>query len=160
MYQRKFDELVVYLGSHPHVKNLGTTKLWKLIYFVDASALREIGATITGSEFIKYEHGPVPSRGEKRLRHLVRAKEVATTPRLLGGKTLHEVKSLRKPDLSVFTPEELTLVNAICDELGSATAKFLSDKSHLEPSWYYAAMLEKLSPTLMVYGATEDPEGL
>ena len=67
---RKLDDLILYLGSSPHVENLGITKLWKLIYFIDVAFLRETGKSLTDSEYIKYDHGPVPSRGDKRLKHL------------------------------------------------------------------------------------------
>ena len=66
--------------------NLGLTKLWKLIYFVNSKATREFGESVTGSDFIKYEQGPVPNRGEKHLRQLIRRGEVATLPRTVGAK--------------------------------------------------------------------------
>lgn len=160
MHSRKLEELIVHLGSHPSVTNLGLTKLWKLIYFVDARALRDLGETITGSDFIKYEHGPVPSRGEKYLRRMTRNSEVTTTPRNVGGKTLNEVKAVRTPDLSVFSNAELDLVDTVCSELGRKSATILSDLSHKEPSWHYAPMREKLSLELMAYGCEEDTEGL
>jgi uncharacterized phage-associated protein len=160
MHSRKLEELIVHLGSHPGVTNLGLTKLWKLIYFVDARALRELGESVTGSDFIKYEHGPVPSRGEKHLRRMTRSGEVTTTPRDVGGKTLNEVKAARTSDLSVFSKVELGVIDAVCAELGRKSATILSDLSHKEPSWHYAPMREKLSLELMAYGCEEDPEGL
>jgi len=160
MHSRKLEELIAHLGSHPGVTNLGLTKLWKLIYFVDAKALRELGCPITGSEFIKYEHGPVPSRGEKHLRQMTRRGEVTTSQRDVGGKTLNEVKSARHPDLGVFSEAELELVEAVCGELGRLSAKVLSDMSHKEPAWHYAVMREKLSPELMAYGSEEHADGL
>lgn len=160
MHNKKLQELIVHLGAHPGVVNLGLTKLWKLIYFVDSRALREFGEAVTASEFIKYEHGPVPSRGEKNLKQLVKKEEVTTTPRKVGTKTLNEVKSLRKADLSVFSREELELIDSVCVELGDKTATVLSDLSHREPAWHYAGIMEKLSPELIAYGAEEDPDGL
>lgn len=160
MHTRKLEEMIVHLGSHPGVVNLGLTKLWKLIYFVDAWAVREWGEPVTESEFIKYEHGPVPSRGEKHLKHLVRKGDVTTTPRTVSGKTLNEVKSTRKPDLKVFSKEELGLIHKVCTELGRKSAAALSHMSHEEPSWHYAPMLGKLSPELIAYGHAEDPDGL
>lgn len=160
VHGRKLSELIVYLGSHPRVNNLGLTKLWKLIYFIDARAVRETGADITGSEFIKYEHGPVPSRGEKHLKELVRGNEVTTAPRAIGGKTLTEVKSARTADLSVFSAEEEKIIDGVCAELGGKSANVLSALSHEEPSWHYAALMEKLSPELIGYGAKEDSDGL
>lgn len=160
MHSRKLEELIAHLGSHPGVSNLGQTKLWKLIYFVDAKALRDLGSLVTGSEFIKYEYGPVPSRGEKHLRQMNRRGEISTTQRDVGGMTLNEVKSTRGPDLSVFSEDELKLIESVCVELGRKSAKVLSDLSHQEPAWYYAVMREKLSPELMAYGHEEDADGL
>jgi hypothetical protein len=59
----KLDALILYQGKSPHVGDLGVTKLWKLIYFIDVSFLRETGMSLTGSDYIKYDHGPVPSCG-------------------------------------------------------------------------------------------------
>ncbi len=160
MHSRKLEELMIHLGSHPGVENLGPTKLWKLIYFVDAKALRELGEPVTSSEFIKYQHGPVPSRGEKHLKQLAKRGEVVTAPRQVGEMTLNEVKSTRKPDLSVFDKDELALIDAVCVELGRKSATILSGMSHREPAWHYAGMMEKLSPELIAYGQTEDPDGL
>ena len=157
---RKLSELIVYLGRHPGVSNLGITKLWKLIFFIDARALRELGEPITGSEFIKYEHGPVPSRGDKYLRKLLSAGTVTSEQRSVGSKTLNEIKAAREADRSVFTFEELSLIDTVCGELGRKSAVALSDLSHKEPSWHYAAMREKLSPELIAYGHKEDPDGL
>jgi len=156
----KLSELIVYLGAHPGVSNLGLTKLWKLIFFIDARAVRELGAPLTDSEFIKYEHGPVPSRGEKHLRHLLKKGDVTTSPRIVADKTLNEVKSARPADLSVFSADETALIDAVCAELGRKSAVALSELSHREPSWHYADMLGKLSPELIAYGAKEDADGL
>lgn len=160
MHKKKLQELIVHLGSHPGVRNLGLTKLWKLIYFVDSKALREFGEAVTSSEFIKYQHGPVPSRGEKSLKQLVRREEVTTAPRQVGGVTLNEVKSIRGADLSVFSAGELALIDCVCDELGGKSASVLSDLSHKEPAWHYAELMAKLSPELIAYGQSEDPDGL
>jgi len=156
----KLSELIVYLGSHPRVSNLGLTKLWKLIFFVDAKAVRELGGPLTGSEFIKYEHGPVPSRGEKHLKQLVKGGDVKTLPRTVGGKTLNEVLGARAADLSVFSAKEKDLIDSVCSELGRKSAVELSELSHQEPAWHYAEILGKLSPELIAYGVKEDADGL
>lgn len=160
MHSRKFEELIAYLGSQTGVTNLGPTKLWKLIYFVDCTALRELGETVTGSEFIKYEHGPVPSRGDKHLRQMTRRGELTTSQRNIGGMTLNEVKTTRVPDPDMFSKVELSVIDSVCAQYGRRSAKELSDLSHQEPAWHYAAMREKLSAELMLYGAAEDTEGL
>lgn len=157
---RKLSELIVYLGRHSEVGNLGLTKLWKLIFFIDARALRDLGEPVTGSEFIKYEHGPVPSRGDKFLRKLLKTGEVTSNQRTVGGKLLNEIKAVRPADLTAFSFEERQLIDSVCVELGRKSAAVLSELSHKEPSWHYARMMDKLSPELIAYGRTEDTAGL
>ncbi|MEO7931574.1 MAG: Panacea domain-containing protein [Chthoniobacterales bacterium] len=160
MNARKLEELIVHLASHPGVKDLGPTKLWKLIYFIDAQALRDLGEPVTDSEFIKYQHGPVPSRGEKHLKKLLESGDVTTTRAKVGSMTLNKVHAQREPEMDVFESAEATLIESICKKLGGKSATVLSNLSHLEPSWHYAEMREKLSPELIAYGHKEDPEGL
>lgn len=157
---RKLEELMVYVSRHPKVSNLGMTKLWKLVFFIDREAMCSLGSSITGSEFIKYEHGPVPSRGEKHLRKLCREKAVTCEQRGHAGYKLNEVSALREPCREVFSDEEIEIADAVCSEFGGKTAKQLSDISHQYPAWHYAEMLQKLSPTLMAYGTQEDSDGL
>lgn len=152
--------LILVIATHPSVKSLGLTKLWKLIYFVDVAALREHGATITGSEFVKYPHGPVPSRGEKILKAMRGEELVATEQRKNAGYVQTSVIALAKPDASVFSSEERAIIERVCAELGRKTAKALSDLGHDEPAWALANDLDKLDPELMQYGGAEDPEGL
>ena len=157
---QKLQELLVYVSHHSQVTDLGLTKLWKLVFFIDRACLRALGHTITGSEYIKYEHGPVPSRGEKQLRLLCGNKVLECRQRTHRGYKLNEVKSLRKPQTDVFSEEELKLANSVCSEFGRQSAKQLSDLSHKDPAWHYAEQLQKLSPALMAYGSEEDPDGL
>ena len=160
LHARKLEELMVLISRHPKVSDVGLTKLWKLIFFIDQKALSEFGQTITGSEYVKYEHGPVPSRGEKHLKKLRQAKSVECRQRTYGGYQLNEVLAGRDPDLAVFSESEVELANGVCQQLGQKSAASLSTLSHANPAWHYAEMMQKLSPTLMAYGASEDSDGL
>ena len=85
---------------------------------------------------------------------------MTTSPRDIGGKMLNKVKSARAADLTVFSSDELALIDEVCGELGRKSAVALSELSHQEPSWHYAEMMGKLTPELIAYGAKEDPDGL
>jgi uncharacterized phage-associated protein len=156
----KLQQLILRIGNNPHVQNLGETKLWKLIYFADVAALREHGRTITGSEFIRYDHGPVPSRGEKCLKVLTRAGALTITQEDHGTHRLNRVVPACEADEHAFSAEERHLIDQVCRQLGGKTAAALSELSHQEPAWRYAGRLAKLEPELMLYGSSEDPEGL
>jgi len=152
-------DLILYLGKSPLVENLGKTKLWKLIYFTDAAFLREHGQSLTHSEYIRYDHGPVPSRGEKLLKTLGREGLVSVKQVDYGSFRQHHVTTVRESGLG-FSPEDRELIDRVCRRYGRSTATYLSEISHLEPSWANAGKMDKLSPELMHYGYQEDEEGL
>jgi uncharacterized phage-associated protein len=157
---KKLAELMLAIAEHPGTKELGMTKLWKLVYFVDATALRELGESVTGSEYVKYEHGPVPSRGEKTLKAQQRAGRMSVTLELHARHRMHRVRALDEHDPSVFAEGEWRVIDGVCRSLGKKTAKALSELSHAEPAWIAAVGLGKLDPVLMRYGPEEDAEGL
>jgi len=159
VHVEKLRGLVLAIARHPSVRSLGLTKLWKLIYFVDVEALRDYGNSITGSEFIKYPHGPVPSRGERVLKAMRKSGELRTEQRQQDGYAQTLVIALAAvPD--VFSAAERTVIDHVCRRLGGKTAKALSHLSHEEPAWALATELDKLDPELLHYGKATDPEGL
>lgn len=158
--REKLKAAIVYISSHPSVESLGLTKMYKLIYFSDVAHLREYGSSITGSEYIKFQHGPVPSRGEKCIRQLKRDGLLESDKVPYAGYEMIALKALSEPDVSVFEEDELKTLASVCERLGGRTAVELSALSHDEPAWVAAPMLEKLSAELMMYGAAEDPDGL
>lgn len=156
----KLKAVVLFIGAHPSVSDLGQTKLYKLIYFSDVRHLRATGSSITGSEYIKYQHGPVPSRGEKAIKQLrangsIDVEQVPFADYVMNKITVHE-----SPSGSVLTPSEIETLSVVCESLGRINASSLSRLSHDEPAWVYAEQLQKLSPELMMYGHVEDVEGL
>ncbi len=160
MNTEKLNELILFIANHPNVTDLGLTKLYKLIYFADVECLRVLGQTATGSEYIKYEHGPVPSRGEKQLKLLRKAGAVVTVKEPYGAYFIERVIAKEGGAPNVFTVDELQLLDRICQRYGNQTAGYLSELSHLEPAWHYAQLRAKLAPELMSYGYEETLEGL
>lgn len=158
--REKLDALIVWIANCPDVRDLGYTKLWKLLYFMDATALRELGHTITGSDYIKYEHGPVPSRGEREMKILIRNGAVNTKQRPHGPHIINEILPVAAASDDLFTPEEMKIVHRVCREMGKLSAGALSGISHQEPAWVYAEPPRALSQELMAYGSEEDADGL
>lgn len=160
---KKLENLALYLANHPKVGQLGHTKLYKLIFFCDVTHLRQYGETITGSQYIKFQYGPVPSRAEKALKALRKAGAISVTREVLDEVRdieLMRVKACREADKKVFSKEELTTIETVAQNFGNRSAGELSDLSHREPAWVEAELHAKLDPELMFYGREEDPEGL
>jgi len=160
LHREKLKDAIVYVSSHSGVRDLGLTKLFKLLYFADSAHLREYGESITGSDYIKYEHGPVPSRGEKCVRQLRKDERLRVEKVPYAGVEMMSISAVGAPSWSALADEEVATLDVICSQLGRETAAMLSKKSHTEPAWVAAQMLQKLSDELMLYGAVEDPDGL
>ncbi len=161
--KEKLGQLMIHLATNPKVTNLGLTKLYKLVFFCDVTHLRGEGKSITGSEYIKYEHGPVPSRGESTLKKLSIDSKIAMNREVLDARNdvrIQRISSKAVADMSKFSKEELETIAQVVESFGARTAKELSDISHSEPAWIEAAMQDKLDPQLMMYGCEEDPEDL
>ena len=156
----KFKDLVLHISNSPYVPNLAKTKLWKLIYFIDVTSLRETGQSVTGSEYIKYEHGPVPSRGEKLLKQVQSEGKISVEQEIYTSYRINKIVAQAPSESKIFSEHEINLIDRICQNYGSKTASYLSNASHDEPAWHYAKLQNKLSPELMFYGASEDTEGL
>ncbi len=157
----KLKNLILLIGSHRKVSQLGLTKLYKLIYLSDVLALRELGQSITGSDYIKYEHGPVPSRGEKAIKKLkAEGAIVSQIVELDSSMKMNRITSRKAADRRLFSAGEQDVIERVCATYGNWTATALSNLSHKEPAWAAAATLDKMSHSLMHYGIEEDSEGL
>ena len=97
---KKMANLILYLAGHPNVSGLGLTKLYKLVFFSDVTHLRSHGSSITGSEYIKYPFGPVPSRGEKVLKQLAKNQKVE-----VRSTSLNETRDIRRVDVRRLAEE-------------------------------------------------------
>lgn len=156
----KLEELIVLLARHRSVHNLGVTKLAKLVYYIDAEAMRELDQSVTQSEFIKHEQGPVPSRMDRALKQLSRAQAIRVAAQEFFAHGMTKVEAMRDADLSRFSAEELAVIERVAKRLGRMSATDLADLSYKEPAWREAEYLGKLDAELIPYGTEEDPDGL
>ncbi|MEE9393924.1 MAG: Panacea domain-containing protein [Planctomycetota bacterium] len=157
---QKLKDVIEVIASHLSVDNLGPTKLYKLTYFADVQHLRATGSSITGSEYIKYQHGPVPSRAERALKQLLNEHVLRTESTTVGDFQLTKIIPIILRPPTLLSPAELNTLESVCLEFGKLSAGELSELSHREPAWIGAESKQKLSTELMHYGAKEDPDGL
>lgn len=156
----RFQQLVLLIANSPLVNDLGMTKLWKLIYFIDTALLRSEDRSLTESDFIKYPHGPVPSRGEKIIKQMRNDGMIEVVQDQYHGHRINRVIAKIPANEQTFSESEHHIITEVLQHYGRQTAAYLSELSHREPAWHYAGDLQKLSPSLLYYGNEEDPEGL
>jgi hypothetical protein len=142
---KKLKALVHYICSKCPDKNLlGATKLNKILWYADAVALETRGEPITRETYIKRQFGPVPKHILEIIEKLEEEKAVAVKNTPFHKYEKREFVSLKNPDLSMFTPEEISLVDDVIGEICyNHTATSISLASH-DRIWELAEIGDEL----------------
>lgn len=119
------------------IKGLYTTKLNKLLFFSDFKYFKEKILSLTGIRYRRIQYGPVPEYYGTILEMLVAAGEleVEITIDEEKGSISKFYKSLKKPDLSVFSKDEAKVLYDVEREFEHLNASGISDESHEEKAW-------------------------
>ena len=129
---QKLRELIVYIAVKcqydPH---FGATWLNKALFYCDFSAFARLGKSITGAEYFALDQGPAP----RRLLPVRIAMEEQGDVALQKLTKQHRLVPLREPDLSIFTPQEIALVDSVLDQLRTLDADGVSELSHAFLGW-------------------------
>ncbi len=150
--QTKLESLILYFASNIPL-HLGKKKLAKLMYFVDFTAYELLQEPISGEKYMKYLYGPMPVRFYDILKDMVSKNmlEVGEQPAEFIPST---IVAKVPPDLSVFTPVELKLIEAITNEHKLSTAKELELKAQAEPPYKMVELNEEIPYHLALYRNT------
>lgn len=111
---------------------LGATKLQKVLWFADCAFFRRHGVPITGERYyVRRPNGPCIARLDETLRSmsdqgLIYEESVMT----MIGKKRRQMYSTAEPDLSIFSGEEIDVLNEVAKEITSLSAAEASDLSH------------------------------
>lgn len=137
MDREKFKELVVYVASKcDGDERFGDTKLNKVLYFADTLTYQHLGHPLTGARYQRLPQGPAPRallpiREELSEEGAVRVEKQGDAP---WRRTV--TVATRDADTSLFTPEELELVDQVIAALGNLSAADVSELSHEHsPGW-------------------------
>ena len=127
--------MVLYLAERSKDDvGFGKVKLNKLLFRADFEAFRLLGASITGEEYKRQEHGPVAAHLPSLLRRFEDA-GVLTVDEIPAGPYVRLVPVLgegHSPNLELFSGEEREIIDRALDELRVHGAKTVSEWSHEE----------------------------
>lgn len=119
-----------------HDPQAGVTKLNKCLYFAEFSAVRRLGHPITGAEYQRLPQGPAPRRLRPVRDRLIRDGEARLEERIDSfGYRHHDLIPVREPRTSLFSVEELGVVDEVIAELCSMNAAQVRDLSHRDAGW-------------------------
>ncbi len=142
-YRIKLLNAILYFGQN--TRRLNITKLLKLLYFLDFTHCKETGTPSVGLVYYAWERGPVPKDFYEEIKGgkvpLDFEGLIAILPQDWSdayaekaeyiGRVEYQVKALKKPDISLFTPRELRILSNLCDIYRDATARQMSEITHL-----------------------------
>ena len=143
--QTKLTRLAHYICFQCHDPSvLGATKLNKILWYADLIAYLKTGKQITGETYIKQQFGPLPKHILGVIEDLQERKDLVTREVPFFGKQKREYIALTEPDISMFTPEEISIVDSVMDVVcHKHTAASISLASH-DVIWKLAEIGEEI----------------
>lgn len=142
--RRKLKELILYISQESASDpNYGSTALNKILFFSDFLTYAKFGNPITGAEYMREKHGPVPravrAGARSPIKELERAGDLRLEATRLTGvtKEMTRVKPIpnRQPDMSLFSEEEIELVNQVIGTFYGWRAGAISRYTHEFALW-------------------------
>lgn len=136
---KKLRELVLYIAQHCQSdETFGAIKLNKLLFYADFLAYLNFGKPLTGQEYFRLPKGPAPRRWVPVRNQMIEDGEIQIKSKEYFGFPQNRVVPLRKAKLSVFTAEEIDLVDKVIEFHRGKTAAEISDESHGFIGWALA----------------------
>ena len=134
--EKKYRNAILFFAKKIQNGTLGKVKLMKLLYFLDFDYFEKTGKSITGDEYLRFEHGPVPHTA-KSLLDRMNGKEIRITKHKMpaGLNDQERIEALQEPDVSVFTPEEVLMLEEVASKWERFSGSEMKNASHGEAPW-------------------------
>ena len=121
------------------------TKMNKVLFYIDFLSYRERGMAISGLAYQAIEFGPVPLRWDRVYSGF---DEVVPQSKMVKDQECTVLTTDVKADTSLFSKEELEIIDTVCEKLAGVSAKKIVEMSHRESAWkkYYNPSQSTLIP--------------
>mgnify|MGYP000901081334 CR=1 FL=1 len=137
---RKFDlerveNLISYIASK--VDNLYKTSLNKYLWYIDFENFKENVRSITGLRYVKQQYGPViENKGYEKIIDLLDDKFYKEeTEDVYSNSTKVKIISKNNYDISIYTEDEIEVINYVIERFKNLSCSQISDESHKEKGW-------------------------
>lgn len=149
-----FHYVIARAGGHAR---FGAVKLYKVLWFSDSKTYVRRGTPITGEQYIRLQHGPVPQHAREVLA------ELESEGRISSRKSSKDYanwvfKSLRPAGVNRFSNDEMDTLNYWIRVIDTEhTAQSISDETHDDYAWEIAKMGEPLPYFAFLANRLRDP---
>jgi uncharacterized phage-associated protein len=137
-YRFKLLNAVLYFADNTKKPNL--TKILKLLYFLDFTHFKETGYPSINLIYYAWKNGPVPKDFYNEVKEGKVPDDFADKLAILPSDRWEQThperkeyifKPIEKPNMSIFTPRELRIIDNLCDIYRDATASQMTEITHL-----------------------------
>ncbi len=143
----KVENLILYILKK--AKNVGKTKLNKLLFYCDFKYFKEYTVSITGATYIHLPLGPVPDNYEIIINYLINSKKITSEEKIyhsfLKNVSGEIYTPLKESDLSLFNNNEIKVIDSIISDPGNLSAVQIKNKSHNEEGYNKTNQSELIS---------------
>jgi len=155
---KKFRELLLYIAARSQGDpRFGATKLNKILFYADFWAYKKLGESITGQRYQRLNQGPAPKGLLPATRKMEDAGDCAWAKRDHFGLPQKRLVALREPDLSMFSGDQISIVDAVLRELEPLNASEVSELSHRFLGWQLARDREEIPYSTVFLGEPRPP---
>lgn len=157
LVEKKLKNLILYVlekcGGKP---NIGETVLYKLFYFIDFDNYELYGRPITGMRYIKLQFGPVPRLADYRpvVEKMTANEELKIISQKYHNRIQKRYIALVEADPSVFTADELEIINKTIARLSDMGASQIENYVHQDIPWKGAEDKQEISYESVYYRAS------
>lgn len=138
-HPEKFKQLFVYILQKCGSKaNVGETVLYKLLYFCDFDFFEIYEKNLTGMKYKRLQYGPVPDQSlfNPIVNKLKDDGVIEKVTRAYAGGTIQtKYVNFIEADISVFSPQEIEVVNKVINRLSDMSARQIEDHVHQDYPW-------------------------
>ena len=126
-------------------KTVLKTKLLKELFYSDFLSFKELCKSMSGLEYAKLPYGPVPDSFDSIIYDAITNGYIDYNISYNNDYESHNITSLKKFNSSLFTKEELDLLNKIKSKFKSFGSKDIADYSHNEKAYIKTKDYNKIS---------------
>lgn len=122
------------------VEYFGSTKLCKLLYYSDFAAFARTGSPISGADYMRQDHGPMPREFYRHRHWLIEAGRARLEMRVVFSHDQERLVPTVEDSYfdGKFTGPEREAIEGALDMLKEMTAAEASEHSHGEVGWIIA----------------------
>ncbi len=153
----KLSELILYFARRCDMQSSwGKTKLCKMLFHADFEAFRKYSQPITGAPYFRMPQGPVAKAALAMIDELVASGRLALIDREVGDYREKRPTAIAEPNVSVFSANEMSVIEQAVALLSPMNARQISKWSHDQPGWGLVEADEEI-PYCLGLGSVRKP---